>query len=86
MQGEVYTTERYGTRGELSFDLQKLLDEDPEYYIFNGSVDSLKTTHRMESDVGGSVRMFLGVGGPNATSSFHLIGEIFDPHGKNLSE
>jgi len=78
MQGEVYTTERYGINGELSFDLQKLLDEDPEYYIFNGSVDSLKSTHRMESDVGDTVRMFFGVGGPNATSSFHLIGEIFD--------
>lgn len=78
MQGEVYTTERHGINGELSFDLQKLLDEDPEYYIFNGSVDSLKSTHRMESEVGDTVRMFFGVGGPNATSSFHVIGEIFD--------
>lgn len=78
MQGEVYTTQRHGTNGELSFDLQKLLDEKPEYYIFNGSADSLKSTHRMESKVGETVRMFFGVGGPNATSSFHVIGEIFD--------
>jgi nitrite reductase (NO-forming) len=24
------------------------------------------------------VRLFFGVGGPNFTSSFHMIGEIFD--------
>lgn len=78
MQGEVYTNERHGSHGELSFSLEKLLDEQPEYYIFNGSSNSLKKTHRMESDVGDTVRMFFGVGGPNATSSFHVIGEIFD--------
>ncbi|OKO86000.1 hypothetical protein AC630_04615 [Bradyrhizobium sp. AS23.2] len=28
--------------------------------------------------VGETVRIYFGVGGPNFTSSFHLIGEIFD--------
>jgi nitrite reductase (NO-forming) len=28
--------------------------------------------------VGETVRFFFGVGGPNLTSSFHVIGEVFD--------
>ena len=31
-----------------------------------------------EAKVGETVRIYFGVGGPNATSSFHVIGEIFD--------
>lgn len=78
MQGELYTSENHGKRGNLSFSLEKMMDEQPEYYIFNGASDSLTKNHRMEADVGDTVRMFFGVGGPNATSSFHVIGEIFD--------
>jgi len=78
MQGELYTTEPHGQRGELSFSLDKLLAEQPEYYVFNGATDALTRTHRMEAKVGETVRIFFGVGGPNATSSFHVIGEIFD--------
>src|SRR5712691_11810691 len=32
----------------------------------------------MKAKVGETVRIFFGVGGPNAVSSFHVIGEIFD--------
>jgi nitrite reductase (NO-forming) len=32
----------------------------------------------MKAKVGQTVRIYFGVGGPNATSSFHVIGEIFD--------
>jgi nitrite reductase (NO-forming) len=32
----------------------------------------------MEAKVGETVRIYFGVGGPNFTSSFHVIGEIFD--------
>lgn len=78
MQGELYTAEEFGSTGELSFSVEKLLDEDFEYMIFNGSVNALKSTHNMTAQVGDTVRIFFGVGGPNATSSFHVIGEIFD--------
>ncbi len=78
MQGELYTNARHGTRGHQEFSLDKMLDENPEHYIFNGSSGALTRTHRMEAEVGESVRVFFGVGGPNATSSFHIIGEIFD--------
>ena len=38
MQGEIYTEETYGTAGELTESYEKLLDEQPEYYVFNGAV------------------------------------------------
>ncbi|WP_348767270.1 copper-containing nitrite reductase [uncultured Salinisphaera sp.] len=78
MQGEIYTTQAYGQHGEQSFDVRKLLDEKPEYYVFNGAVGALTEQHPLKAKVGESVRIFFGVGGPNATSSFHVIGEMFD--------
>jgi len=51
--------------------------EHPEYFVFNGSVDALTKEHPMHAKVGESVRIFFGVGGPNFTSSFHVIGTIF---------
>jgi nitrite reductase (NO-forming) len=78
MQGELYTAQRHGTAGENEFSLEKLLNEQPEHLLFNGNHDALTKTHRMEAKVGETVRIFFGVGGPNATSSFHVIGEVFD--------
>lgn len=78
MQGEVYTNEPFGQKGDLTFSPQKLLDEDPEYLFFNGAVGALTTEHPLTANVGETVRIFFGVGGPNFTSSFHVIGEIFD--------
>jgi nitrite reductase (NO-forming) len=78
MQGELYTAQRHGTQGENEFSLDKLLAEQPEHLMFNGTHDALTKTHRLEAKVGETVRIFFGVGGPNATSSFHVIGEVFD--------
>ena len=78
MQGEIYTEEMYGTAGELTESYEKLLDERPEYYVFNGSVHGLKTEAPLRAKVGETIRIFFGVGGPNKTSAFHVIGEIFD--------
>ncbi len=78
MQGELYTVESFGTKGELEFDYDKMLSENAEYFLFNGSVGALTKTHPLYANVGETVRIFFGVGGPNYTSSFHVIGEIFD--------
>ncbi|GAA3957993.1 copper-containing nitrite reductase [Allohahella marinimesophila] len=78
MQGELYTAQKHGTQGEHEFSLEKLLDERPEHLTFNGTMGALSKTHRMEAKVGEKVRIYFGVGGPNLTSSFHVIGEIFD--------
>jgi nitrite reductase (NO-forming) len=43
----------------------------------------------LSANVGETVRIYFGVGGPNLTSSFHVIGEIFDrvyPFGSVTSE
>lgn len=78
MQGELYTSEEYGTSGTLSFDTEKLLDEDPEYYFFNGAVGALTKRHPLKAETGETARIYFGVGGPNKTSAFHVIGEQFE--------
>ncbi|MHA6688793.1 copper-containing nitrite reductase [Mesorhizobium sp. A556] len=78
MQGELYTVEPFGTQGEMEMDYDKLISERPEYFVFNGAVGSLSKTHPLYANVGETVRIFFGVGGPNFTSSFHVISEIFD--------
>ncbi len=78
MQGEVYTDVAYGQHGSAEFSVEKLLNERPEYFVFNGSVGALTKLHPLQAKVGDNVRIFFGVGGPNFTSSFHVIGEIFD--------
>src|SRR5262245_9083496 len=78
MQGEIYTEAPFGQRGGQEFSVEKLLNERPEYFVFNGSVGALSKLHPMRAKVGETVRIFFGVGGPNYTSSFHVIGEIFD--------
>jgi nitrite reductase (NO-forming) len=78
MQGEIYTEGAFGQHGSQSFDVTKLLNERPEYFVFNGSVGALSKFHPLQAKVGETVRIYFGVGGPNFTSSFHVIGEIFD--------
>jgi nitrite reductase (NO-forming) len=78
MQGEIYTDMPYGQHGSAEFSVEKLLGEHPEYFVFNGSVGALSKLHPLRAKVGDTVRIFFGVGGPNFTSSFHVIGEIFD--------
>jgi nitrite reductase (NO-forming) len=78
MQGEIYTNEAFGSTGLLTENIQALLNEDPEYLVFNGAVGALTEQKPLKANVGETVRIFFGVGGPNFTSSFHVIGEIFD--------
>jgi nitrite reductase (NO-forming) len=78
MQGEIYTDIPHGQHGSAEFSVEKLLDERPEYFVFNGSVGAISKLHPLHAKVGETMRIFFGVGGPNFTSSFHVIGEIFD--------
>jgi len=78
MQGEFYTTGKYGEEGLQSFDMAKAIDERPPYIVFNGAVGSLVGDNAITAKVGETVRIYFGVGGPNVVSSFHVIGEIFD--------
>jgi len=78
MQGEIYTEQKLGAKGELTESYDKLMAERPEYFVFNGAVGALSKEKPLKAKVGETVRIFFGVGGPNYTSSFHVIGEIFD--------
>lgn len=78
MQGEVYTAGRHGEPGLQPFDPMKAEDERAPYIVFNGAVGSLVGDKSLRAKVGETVRIYFGVGGPNITSSFHVIGEIFD--------
>jgi nitrite reductase (NO-forming) len=78
MQGEFYTTGAYGEEGLQGFDMNKATDERPPYVVFNGAVGSLVGDKALTAKAGEKIRLYVGNGGPNLTSSFHVIGEIFD--------
>ncbi len=78
MQGEFYTAGAHGEPGHQPFDMRKAMAEDPPYVVFNGRVGALTDERALTADVGETVRLFVGNGGPNLISSFHVIGEIFD--------
>lgn len=78
VQGDFYTVGKYRERGAQPFDMQKGIDENPTYIVFNGSEGALVGDKALTARVGETVRIYFGVGGPNITSSFHVIGEIFD--------
>ncbi len=78
MQGEFYTAGKFGDEGLQYFDQNKAVDERPTYVVFNGAVSSLVGDKAITANVGETVRLFVGNGGPNLISSFHVIGEIFD--------
>lgn len=78
VQSEFYTTGGYGAGGLQPFDMEKALAENPTYVVFNGSVNALMGENELKANVGDRVRLYLGNGGPNLISSFHVIGEIFD--------
>lgn len=78
MQSEFYTKGAYGEAGTQPFSMEKALNERPDYVVFNGSVGAMAGDNAVAAKVGEKVRLFVGNGGPNLTSSFHVIGEIFD--------
>lgn len=82
MQGELYTIGQLGKKGLVPFDPDALLDGHPNYVTFNGRIE---TTPRMQAKVGDKIRMYVGNGGVNLISSFHVIGEIFDTVYPNAS-
>ena len=78
MQGDFYTKGATGERGLQPFDMTKAIKEDADYVVFNGAVNALTGDNAITANVGETVRLYVGNGGPNLTSSFHVIGEIFD--------
>ena len=78
MQGDFYTVGKYREKGLQPFDMQKAIEENATYVLFNGSEGALVGDKALTAKVGETVRLYIGNGGPNLISSFHVIGEIFD--------
>jgi len=89
-QSDFYTKGKNGDKGLQQFSQEKAVEEHPTYVVFNGSAGALTGDNALKAKVGESVRLFIGNGGPNMISSFHVIGEIFDKvymeGGKNYQE
>jgi nitrite reductase (NO-forming) len=78
MQGDFYTVGKYREKGHQAFDMQKAIDEHATYVLFNGSESALTGPRALKARTNQTIRMYVGNGGPNLVSSFHVIGEIFD--------
>ncbi|MBS0584301.1 MAG: nitrite reductase, copper-containing [Proteobacteria bacterium] len=78
MQGDFYTTGKYREKGHQPFDMEKAIAEQPTYVLFNGHEGALTGDKALAAKTNETVRLFVGNGGPNLVSSFHVIGEIFD--------
>ena len=78
MQSEFYTKQEYGEEGLVTYDPKRAADENPSYVVFNGKVGSMMGEHALKAKTGETVRVFFANIGPNKSSSFHIIGTIFE--------
>jgi nitrite reductase (NO-forming) len=78
MQGEIYANGRAADAGHQTFDSSLMYNEQPNFVVFNGAFQALTGDQTMHAKVGERIRLFVGNGGPNLVSSFHVIGEVFD--------
>jgi len=78
MQGDFYTTGKYREKGLQPFDMARAIEERPTYVLFNGAEGALTGDRALVAKTNESVRIYVGNGGPNLVSSFHIIGAIFD--------
>ncbi|MBT6718204.1 MAG: nitrite reductase, copper-containing [Nitrospina sp.] len=73
-----FFTQPSDEEGVLEFSMEKGMMEQPDYVVFNGQSGALMGDNALKANVGDKIRIYFGNIGPNASSSFHIIGEIFD--------
>ncbi|MDH5775220.1 MAG: copper-containing nitrite reductase [Nitrospirota bacterium] len=76
MESEFFTMPS-AEKGIMELSMEKGLGEHPDHVVFNGKAGALMG-EELQAKTGETVRLFVGNIGPNGTSSFHIIGEIFD--------
>jgi nitrite reductase (NO-forming) len=54
------TEEAFGAQGELTESYEKLINETPEYYVFNGAANALMEGNALRASVGETVRIYFG--------------------------
>lgn len=90
-QNEIYVKDTAGAGGYHEFDSTAMLAEDPAYVVLNGRAYGLMKGRygAMQVKTGESARVYFVTGGPNLTSSFHAIGNVWKevwPQGSLRSE
>ncbi|MFB6252025.1 MAG: copper-containing nitrite reductase [Halobellus sp.] len=78
-QHEVYTDKAVGETGHHSFSFENMANEQPTYVLFNGEKYPF-TENRygtLSAEQGERIRVFLVDGGPNYSSNFHPIGNVW---------
>ncbi|HEY3287406.1 MAG TPA: multicopper oxidase domain-containing protein [Gemmatimonadaceae bacterium] len=77
VQSEFYMGAGQGKDSLRALDWQKLLGASPDFVTFNG-VASRYATHPIAVKPRTPIRLYVVNAGPNRTSSFHVVGAIFD--------
>jgi nitrite reductase (NO-forming) len=78
-QHELYTDKPTGEEGHHAPDPEAMAAEDPTYVLLNGEKYAWAAANRgpIETNVGETVRVFMVDGGPNLSSNFHPIGNVW---------
>jgi len=78
-QHELYTDKRAGETGHHQFDMKAMPREEPSYVVMNGEKYALTPDGYgpMTVETGDTARVYFVTGGPNLTSSFHPIGNVW---------
>jgi nitrite reductase (NO-forming) len=80
-QHEIYTDKPAGEEGKHSFSFEKMVSEDPSYVLMNGekyAATGKRYGPAATVETGDTVRTYFVTGGPNLTSSFHPIGNVWE--------
>jgi nitrite reductase (NO-forming) len=78
-QHEIYTQDAHEQSGYAAFDFEAMKREEPTYVVFNGKpyafTDDNYGPIQVETDE--RIRIYFANGGPNLTSSWHAIGNVW---------
>jgi nitrite reductase (NO-forming) len=79
-QHEIYTDKSAGEEGHHKFSLEAAKSEDPTYVTYNGEAYAFTESGYgpVQVDQDERIRIFMSNGGPNLSSSWHAIGNVWD--------
>lgn len=78
VQSEFYPMKEPGPDGIYETDMEAVEKKQPTYVTFNGRFQRHLVQEPLKAKPGERVRLYVLNAGPNDTSSFHVIGTIFD--------
>ncbi|MFB6073195.1 MAG: copper-containing nitrite reductase [Halobacterium sp.] len=78
-QNEIYTKKPTGKEGHHGFDMEAMANENPTYVTLNGEKYAWAAARYgpLEVQQGDDVRVYMVTGGPNLSSNFHPIGNVW---------